>query len=66
MAAFIATGRSSGIANITRVLNGSLQSLDWNSGLEWWNGMVESLIQKNEVKGHNFWIPDDACNKSNE
>ena len=20
---------------------GSLQSLDWNGGLEWWNGMVE-------------------------
>ena len=20
---------------------GSLQSLDWNGGLEWWNGMLE-------------------------
>ena len=20
---------------------GSLQSLDWNGGMEWWNGMVE-------------------------
>ena len=25
---------------------GSLQSLDWNGGLEWWNGMAESHIQQ--------------------
>ena len=23
---------------------GSLQSLDWNGGMEWWNGIVECLL----------------------
>ncbi len=27
-------------------VKGSLQSLEWNGGLEWWNGMVELLIQQ--------------------
>ena len=26
-------------------MEGSLQTLDWNGGLEWWNGMVELQIQ---------------------
>ena len=35
------------------VHKGSLQLLDWNGGLEWWNGMVESqMIQR--PKGHIF------------
>ena len=24
---------------------GSLQSLDWNGGMEWWNGIVECVLQ---------------------
>ena len=24
---------------------GSLQSLDWNGGMEWWNGIVECVVQ---------------------
>ena len=23
----------------------SLQSLDWNGGMEWWNGIVECVLQ---------------------
>ena len=26
-------------------LVGSLQSLDWNGGMEWWNGIVECVLQ---------------------
>ena len=26
-------------------LNSSLQSLDWNGGMEWWNGIVECVLQ---------------------
>ena len=33
-------------AHVCTILAGSLQSLDWNGGLEWWNGMVESQIQQ--------------------
>ena len=53
---------------------GSLQSLDWNGGLEWWNGMVEwngeiTNSAKNEVKGSqcfvdNFGIQVDAVTSS--
>ena len=25
--------------------SGSLQSLDWNGGMEWWNGIVECVLQ---------------------
>ena len=29
--------------------------VDWNGGLEWWNGMVESQIQqKMRFNGHKF------------
>ena len=24
---------------------GSLQSLDWNGGMEWWNGIMECVLQ---------------------
>ena len=44
---------------------GSLQSLDWNGGMEWWNGMVESQIQqKMRFNGHKFSEKGkvDACN----
>ena len=27
------------------MFNGSLQSLDWNGGLERWNGIVECVLQ---------------------
>ena len=30
--------------------HGGLQSLDWNGGLEWWNGK----LSKNGVKGVNY------------
>ena len=33
------------VAELVKV-QGSLQSLDWNGGLEWWNGMVELQIQQ--------------------
>ena len=54
--------------------NGSLQLLDWNGGLEWWNGTEELQIQqKMRSKGHNivkylvenFGIQVDANNKFN-
>ena len=25
--------------------SGSLQSLEWNGGMEWWNGIVECVLQ---------------------
>ena len=25
-------------------IRGSLQSLDWNGGMEWWNGIVECVL----------------------
>ena len=27
------------------MITGSLQSLDWNGGMEWWNGIVECVLQ---------------------
>ena len=39
---------------------GSLQSLDWNSGLKWWNGMVELQVQQkmwSKVAFFFFFLP---------
>ena len=36
-----------------------IQSLDWNGGLEWWNGMVESQFSKNEAKKSHFLMHAD-------
>ena len=32
--------------NFTQCVHGegSLQSLDWNGGMEWWNGIVECVL----------------------
>ena len=34
---------------------GSLQSLDWNGGMEWWNGIVECVLQGEKVTAAAFF-----------
>ena len=50
-------------------LEGSLQSLDWNSGMEWWNGIVECALQDERSLLMQFFIlvtPVEVCNHDPE
>ena len=44
---------------------GSLQSLDWNGGMEWWNGIVECVLPGERSLLMQFFImvtPVEVCN----
>ena len=53
----------------TTLRKGSLQSLDWNGGMEWWNGIVECVLQGERSLLMQFFImvtPVEVCNHGPE
>ena len=43
------------------MIDGSLQSLDWNGRMEWWNGIVECVLQGERSLLLQFFLQESAC-----